>query len=261
MDFNIHTIAEKYVGERFPLASEPEKEKIIRDWEHKEKDAQLLVKDFIQRVGDPSSKTVLDAGCGNGGVSIAFWRAGAIPSGIDIEKELVDIAQKQKELYKADTASFYLYDGYVMPFADNTFDYAVSLSVLEHTTDPVFYLKEILRTLKPGGVLYLGFPNKVWPKETHTGLWFLTYIPAPLRPYVVSLFKKNPLEENNLHFYGYLNMKRMIARASGVSSWELIEEKGTSQNIIKKAIKQLLGSMGISYKMFLPHILVILRKK
>lgn len=45
-----------------------------------------------------------------------------------------------------------------MPYEDGTFDCVVSLSMLEHLTDPGAAIKEMLRVLKPGGVLGMGFP-------------------------------------------------------------------------------------------------------
>ena len=44
-------------------------------------------------------------------------------------------------------------DAQNLPFKDNTFDYLVMLSVLEHVTDPQKLFSEIYRVLKPGGKL------------------------------------------------------------------------------------------------------------
>ena len=44
-------------------------------------------------------------------------------------------------------------DAQNLPFKDNTFDYLVMLSVLEHVTDPQKLFSEISRVLKPGGKL------------------------------------------------------------------------------------------------------------
>jgi SAM-dependent methyltransferase len=45
-----------------------------------------------------------------------------------------------------------------LPFRDNVFDAAFSLSVLEHVTDPFACARELARVLKPGGVLYAVVP-------------------------------------------------------------------------------------------------------
>jgi len=45
-----------------------------------------------------------------------------------------------------------------LTFADETFDLFVSLDVLEHIPDPHTAIKEIWRTLKPGGIMVSTFP-------------------------------------------------------------------------------------------------------
>ena len=261
MPFSIEPVAREYVYRRFPSASIPEKEKIINDWVNKISDSEYLVSDFKKRVGEPKGKKILDVGSGPGGVSIAFALAGADVSGVDIEKELYDISLLHAQSYGVNP-HFFLYDGDKLPFPDNTFDYSVSVSVIEHTTSPENYLREILRVTKNSGKCYLGFPNKLWPKETHTGIWLLTYVPSFLRPFVVSLLKRNPLPENNLHFYTYFNLKKMLGRVVyGGSQWSIVKEEGDAKSGMKKVIKDTLGSLGVSYKAFLPHILVILEKK
>ncbi|MDO8492463.1 MAG: class I SAM-dependent methyltransferase [bacterium] len=261
MFFSIDLVAREYVYKRFPHASILEKEKVINDWIGKVSDSRALVADFKERVGEPKGKKILDAGSGPGGVSIAFAEAGAEMSGVDIEKELYDISLRHAEAHGV-KVSFFLYDGAKLPFPDKTFDFAVSVSVLEHTTNPGMYLSEILRVLKPGGKLYLAYPNKLWPKETHTQIWFLTYAPAFLRSFIIRLLKRNPLNENNLHFYTYFDLKRLISHIrAGKFLWEIVPEEGKTQRGLKKLIKETLNIFGIPYKVFLSHISVILVKK
>jgi len=260
MTFSIEPIAREYVYKRFTHASTSEKEKIITDWVHKINDSKALVDDFKARIGDPKGKKLLDVGSGPGGVSIAFALAGAEVYGIDIEKDLYEIAIEHAKAY-AVKPRFFLYDGNKLPFDDNIFDYAVSVSVLEHTTSPENYLSEILRVMKPDGKCYLAFPNKLWPKETHTEIWGLTYFPRFLRSPLIKLLKRNPLEENNLHFYTYFDLERMLKSVrTGSYSWRIVTEEGKAKKGIKKMVKDFLSFFGLSYKAFLSHVLVILEK-
>lgn len=259
MDFDISKIARKYVYDRFPEASYNEKEKIIKDWERKKDDSVSLVKDFKKRVCDPSGLKILDVGSGNGGISIAFAKSGATVSGVDIEEELFNISKLYAQSENVDV-DLRLYDGDVLPYEDNYFDAAISASVIEHTTDPVFYLNQILRVVKVGGYLYLGFPNKYAFRETHTRVMFLTYLPRFLRPYVLRFLKRNPLEENNLHFYSYFDLEEMINKISSDYKWQIVPEEGETKNKIKIFVKKVLNLFGLSYKIFLPHILVVLKK-
>jgi 2-polyprenyl-3-methyl-5-hydroxy-6-metoxy-1,4-benzoquinol methylase len=72
MSFSIEQAAREYIPRRFPRASHLEQEKYILDWKHKVKVSKAVVRDFAQRVGDPAGKKVLDAGCGNGGISSKY---------------------------------------------------------------------------------------------------------------------------------------------------------------------------------------------
>jgi SAM-dependent methyltransferase len=46
-----------------------------------------------------------------------------------------------------------------LPIESNSIDVIVSLAVIEHIRDPENFISEILRCLKPGGLIYLSTPN------------------------------------------------------------------------------------------------------
>jgi SAM-dependent methyltransferase len=46
-----------------------------------------------------------------------------------------------------------------LPVESNCVDVAVSLAVIEHLRDPENFIREVLRCLKPGGLIYLSTPN------------------------------------------------------------------------------------------------------
>lgn len=257
---NTEQTAREYVERRFPHASLPEREKIVSDWVSKHQQAEGIATDFEKRIGPLNGLRVLDAGSGNGGISIAFARRGAAVSGVDIEPELVDIARAEAAAANS-AAMFTLYDGMMLPFPDSTFDAALSVSVIEHVNQPVRYLSELLRVLKPGGVLYLAFPNKLYPKETHTGLWGLSYLPRALGHSYVHLMRRNPLEDNGLHFYSYWAVLRLI-RASGSQgqgTWSMLSEHGNTTNPLKRALKRVLHICGIPHQALLPHVMIAFR--
>lgn len=56
------------------------------------------------------------------------------------------------------------YDGRTIPFPDGNFDGAICIEVLEHVPEPQALLEEIMRCLRPGGVLLLTVP---WSARRH----------------------------------------------------------------------------------------------
>lgn len=100
---------------------------------------------------DFSNKKMLDVGCGIKPYRELFVGL-ADYVGIDIKGG--GHFDEFKEVDK-------FYDGQTIPFADNFFDFTICTQVLEHVADPENLLREISRTLKPGGQVFLTMPF-VW---------------------------------------------------------------------------------------------------
>lgn len=58
-----------------------------------------------------------------------------------------------------------------LPLASASFDAILSHEVLEHVNDDRLYLEEMVRALRPGGLILLFVPNKGYPFETHGVYW------------------------------------------------------------------------------------------
>lgn len=68
------------------------------------------------------------------------------------------------------TVDYELDDSGRCPVADGTFDGVLSTQVLEHVTDPVAYLQEVYRILRPHGRLVLS-THGVWEDHGGQDLW------------------------------------------------------------------------------------------
>ncbi|HMJ11043.1 MAG TPA: class I SAM-dependent methyltransferase, partial [Polyangiaceae bacterium] len=120
---------------------------------------------------------VLDVACGTGVVALSAARRGAKVTGIDLTPELVARAKENAELTKLDV-SIREGDAEALPVPDAAFDFVVSQFGHIFAPRPDVALKEMLRALKPGGVLAFA----TWPPELFTGRWFALmgrYAPPP----------------------------------------------------------------------------------
>ncbi len=61
--------------------------------------------------------------------------------------------------------------GEAIPFLDASFDAILSHEVLEHVSDDRLAVREMVRSLRPGGRLVVFVPNKGYPFETHGIYW------------------------------------------------------------------------------------------
>jgi len=97
---------------------------------------------------------VIDIGCGNGRFLQMIMSHGDI-EGYGIEMES-NSAKRAKVVLGNKLQIGTLKDG---DYPDNHFDAITLFHVFEHLTDPQDYLKTIHKILKPGGILYMSFPN------------------------------------------------------------------------------------------------------
>lgn len=250
--------AEKYFTSHYPLASQKEIDKQVADWENKSLSAKDLLKFFEDRVGIVSGKKVLDVGFGSGGISMAFALAGASVSGVDVDPELKEIAEKTlvAENLKADLK---IYDGRIFPFFDDYFDFVVCSSVLEHVSYPEEVLKEILRVLKPSGRVFLSLPNKYYPKETHTLAYFVSYMPRGMANLYLKILKRSPLEHDNLHFYSYFDVVKMLKKTG--YKYEILYKEFDKKPSVKKTLILILKRLNIHYTVFLKQLIFVIEKK
>ncbi|QND57043.1 MULTISPECIES: methyltransferase domain-containing protein [Mesorhizobium] len=100
-------------------------------------------------------KTVLDIGCGAGGITLHLVeRHGAAhATGFDVEQPVIEAARRRAaERGLSDRADFVQAPPGPLPFADRSFDTVFSKDALLHVPDKDSLFAEIFRVLKPGGV-------------------------------------------------------------------------------------------------------------
>ncbi len=119
------------------------------------------VLDVVLRSLDvPVGARVLDAGCGSGRNMVELRRFGEV-TGIELSRPSVEAARARDvgEVVEGSVLE--------MPFADDSFELAVSLDVIEHLEDDIGALRELRRVVAPGGQLLVTVPAYQWLWSRH----------------------------------------------------------------------------------------------
>jgi SAM-dependent methyltransferase len=103
---------------------------------------------------DFREKSVLDIGCGVGGVDFLLLEtyAAAHVTGIDVEETVLDIARtRAKRRGLAERTSFIRVSPGPFPFPDRSFDIVFSKDSIVHIPDKHALMREVHRVLRPAG--------------------------------------------------------------------------------------------------------------
>jgi SAM-dependent methyltransferase len=99
---------------------------------------------------------ILDIGSAAGDNAIGLKARGYSVTTLEIDPNLVARFRARPESEGIDIREG---DATAMPYADDSFDGAILLEVIEHVPDTTRLLQEIKRVLKPGAILCIGVPT------------------------------------------------------------------------------------------------------
>ena len=120
---------------------------------------------LIERYQPLTGMRVVDVGGGSGYFAEAFRRAEATSAFIEPEwDEMTEVGRK--------LGFGIVGDGCHLPLADGSFDVSFSSNVVEHVKDPWLFLDELVRVVRPGGLVFMAFTNWLSPFGGHeTSPW------------------------------------------------------------------------------------------
>jgi glycosyltransferase involved in cell wall biosynthesis/SAM-dependent methyltransferase len=128
----------------------------------------MLADDTVELVGEYhpiETQRVVDIGGGPGYFAEAFRRAGA-------ESVFVEPFWESMTIPGRKLGYGVIGDGLSLPFANGAFDISHSSNVIEHVVDPRAFFDEMLRVVRPGGLMFLAFTNWFSPFGGHeTSPW------------------------------------------------------------------------------------------
>lgn len=123
-------------------------------------ESNLSVPQFIERRLDEiigefdsyrQSNRLLDVGCGQGTLMAAARRGGWQVEGVEVSRSAVEFLRKK---------GFQVYHGKLTAaFPAHSFDVVTASELLEHVSEPLELLDEIVRILRPGGLFWATTPH------------------------------------------------------------------------------------------------------
>ena len=131
---------------------------------------ELIFDCFLKEV-DLKDKLFLDAGSGTGWFSRKASERGAVVHSMDVGVNILNQVAKKCDSHRTCGSALEL------PYKDDTFDVVMSTEVIEHTEEPYQAVEQLIRALKPGGILIITCPNRIW----HFAIWIANAL--KLRPY------------------------------------------------------------------------------
>ena len=105
--------------------------------------------------------SVLEVGCGGGLLAIEMAQRGHQVLAIDVSERILEQARRRARGVSGLT--FAISQGIEISAADESFDFAFSVEVLEHlhAEDVALHLREVHRVLNPGGRYWILTPNRL----------------------------------------------------------------------------------------------------
>jgi len=142
-----------------------------RDWADYQEPVQVpLYEEAVRLTG---GGTLLDVGCGTGGLCRLASDAGAAVTGIDAAAASIEIARE-----RVPDGRFDVGDIQFLPYDDHSFDGVTGVNSFQYAADPVAALREARRVAKPGATILA----IVWGREEHTEFVAVLHALRPLLP-------------------------------------------------------------------------------
>jgi SAM-dependent methyltransferase len=154
---------------------------------------------------------VLDLGCGYGDTAIHLARTCRSVVGTEPADELFRVAEEKRLASSVPNLAFRK-EGVDQLNEREGYDLIVLDNVYEHLPDQGGALTAIVRALRPGGVLYLLTPNKLWPVEAHYRLPFLSYLPLRVANGYLRLTGRGDDYQDASYAPTYWSLKRHLDR-------------------------------------------------
>ena len=130
----------------------PTEERVVPDFPDENFQNHLKVYKFARQFA--IGKDVLDSGCGTGYGTANLAEVAKSIVGVDISKHALRWAKKRYP-----NINYREMDVHHLDFADNSFDFVISTENFEHLSDQPRHAAELVRVVRPTGLVIVASPN------------------------------------------------------------------------------------------------------
>lgn len=219
---------------------------------------------------DLSGFTVLDFGSGLGQLSPFFFERGARRVMLaEIDDTLLELSRTYMEdLGYRDRCAYLLVgeDDDLAAVEDESMDLIVAAEVFEHILPRhrARTLRALYAKLRPGGVVVITAPNRLYPKDGHTtGLWFAAWLPAGIGAWYARTFASwrwkgrstESLLRQGLRQYSYFEARKVLKPLGAIDlcSEFPVPDKGLEKRTRREA-RLFYGALHAAFVIFLGRL-------
>jgi SAM-dependent methyltransferase len=145
---------------------------------------EFILKKFAEFPSD--SWDALDIGCADGTITSHLSSQFNSMVGIEYDWDALEHSDNPSD----SETSFIQGDAMFLPFKDDVFDAVICAQVYEHVPDDRILVQEIIRTLKPKGIVFFSGPNWLYPVEPHYHLPFLHWLPSRVANKILQILQR-----------------------------------------------------------------------
>ncbi len=168
---------------------------------------------FVFKIINQTPSSGLDIGSSAGGLSVALAKKGVRMHGIEPSVSGIEVSKLRAARKKIDNVDFIQGVGEHLPFEDESFDFVISLAVLEHVQNVDEVISETYRVLKPGGKVYFEVPNNIFPFEAHYKMIWFPMMPKFIAKRYVKFRGAYPDFLDQLHYMSKFSVMRRFQKA------------------------------------------------
>lgn len=116
----------------------------------------------FEYINKPEGKTVLDLGCGTGRYAIELAKKGASSVGVDISKNMIEIAQQNAKIMEVEDDCQFIHGNFLTHKFSVKFDFTIALGFFDYIYNPEKFFKKIDNSTN--NMFLASFPKKrpIW---------------------------------------------------------------------------------------------------